>query len=115
MAARRWPIRCAGHRPDLQIRPPTNCKYDGPRGCLAVLACLGGRAGQWLRRERVPSRHPHLRHKRGWLSYEPLGVVAIVSPWNFPFSIPFTQAATAVAAGNAAVVKPAELTPLSGA
>ena len=39
----------------------------------------------------------------------------IVSPWNFPFSIPFTQVAAAIASGNAAVVKPAELTPLSGA
>ena len=42
---------------------------------------------------------------------EPVGVVGVISPWNFPFSIPFTQAATAVAAGNAVVVKPSELTP----
>src|SRR5919205_26873 len=40
--------------------------------------------------------------------------VASVSPWNFPFAIPFTQAVAAVAAGNAVVVKPSELTPLSG-
>jgi succinate-semialdehyde dehydrogenase/glutarate-semialdehyde dehydrogenase len=39
----------------------------------------------------------------------------VISPWNFPFGIPFTQAAFAVAAGNAVVVKPSELTPLSGA
>src|ERR671937_1959086 len=42
-------------------------------------------------------------------------MVAVISPWNFPFGIPFTQAALAVAAGNAVVVKPSELTPLSGA
>jgi acyl-CoA reductase-like NAD-dependent aldehyde dehydrogenase len=42
-------------------------------------------------------------------------VIGVISPWNFPFGIPLTQAATAVAAGNAVVVKPAEETPLSGA
>ena len=82
---------------------------------LDTLVWLSRNAGRALRGERVPFHQPHLFHKRGWVSYEPLGVVAVVSPWNFPFSIPFTQAATAVAAGNAVVVKPAELTPLSGA
>ena len=65
--------------------------------------------------ERLRFPQPYLWHKRGWLVYEPHGVVAVLSPWNFPFAIPLTQAATAVAAGNAAIVKPAELTPLSGA
>jgi acyl-CoA reductase-like NAD-dependent aldehyde dehydrogenase len=68
-----------------------------------------------LGHERLRYPQPHLRHKRGWLLYEPLGVVGVISPWNFPFGIPFTQAAFAVAAGNAVVVKPSELTPLSGA
>jgi acyl-CoA reductase-like NAD-dependent aldehyde dehydrogenase len=77
----------------------------------------------WLARnaERVlaaePLRYgiPYLAHKRGEIVYEPVGVVGLISPWNFPFSIPLTQAATAVAAGNAVVVKPSELSPLSGA
>ena len=58
---------------------------------------------------------PYLLHKRIELLHEPCGVVAVVAPWNFPFAIPFVQAATAVAAGNAVVVKPSELTPLTGA
>ena len=82
---------------------------------LDTLGWLARQAGRVLRQERIPFRQVHLRHKRAWLSYEPVGVVAIVSPWNFPFAIPFTGVAMAVAAGNAAVVKPAELTPLSGA
>jgi acyl-CoA reductase-like NAD-dependent aldehyde dehydrogenase len=72
-------------------------------------------AGRVLRPEPVRYPQPHLRHKRGWLLYEPLGVVGVISPWNFPFGIPFTQTALAVAAGNAVVVKPSELTPLTGA
>lgn len=68
-----------------------------------------------LRVERAPFPQLYLKHKRGYLVYEPLGAVAVVSPWNFPLAIPFTQTVAAVAAGNAVVVKPSELTPLSGA
>ena len=82
---------------------------------LDNLVWAASNVGRVLRPERVRYPQPHLRHKRGWLLYEPLGVVAVISPWNFPFAIPFTQAAFAVAAGNAVVVKPSELTPLSGA
>ena len=82
---------------------------------LDNLLWAASNAGRVLRPERLRFPQPHLRHKRGWLLYEPLGVVAVVSPWNFPFGIPFTQAAFAVAAGNAVVVKPSELAPLSGA
>jgi succinate-semialdehyde dehydrogenase/glutarate-semialdehyde dehydrogenase len=68
-----------------------------------------------LGEERLPFPQLVLRQKRGWLRYEPLGVVGLVTPWNFPLAIPLRQAAAAVAAGNAAVVKPSELTPLTGA
>jgi succinate-semialdehyde dehydrogenase/glutarate-semialdehyde dehydrogenase len=66
-----------------------------------------------LGRERLRMPQPHLQHKRAYLEYEPVGVVAIVAPWNFPLGIPFGQVAAAVAAGNAAIVKPSELTPLT--
>jgi acyl-CoA reductase-like NAD-dependent aldehyde dehydrogenase len=82
---------------------------------LDNLVWAASNAGRVLRAERLRYPQPHLRHKRGWLLYEPLGVVGVISPWNFPFGIPFTQAAFAVAAGNAVVVKPSELAPLSGA
>ena len=81
---------------------------------LDTLAWLARNAGRVLGPERM-LRQAHVLQKRASLRYEPLGVVGIVSPWNFPFSIPFTQAASAVAAGNAVVVKPSELTPHSGA
>ena len=41
------------------------------------------------------------------------GVVAAITPWNIPFGIPFSVVANAVAAGNAVVLKPSELTPLT--
>ncbi len=46
--------------------------------------------------------------------YEPLGVVAIIAPWNFPFCIPTTQILMALATGNAVVVKPAAMTAYIG-
>lgn len=42
---------------------------------------------------------------------EPLGVVGLITPWNFPIAIPAWKTAPALAAGNAVVLKPAELTP----
>lgn len=44
---------------------------------------------------------------------EPLGVVGLITPWNFPIAIPAWKAAPALAAGNTVVIKPAELTPAS--
>ena len=46
--------------------------------------------------------------------YHPLGVVAIIPAWNYPFSIPLGEAAMAVMAGNTVMIKPSELTPLVG-
>lgn len=42
---------------------------------------------------------------------QPLGVVGLITPWNFPWAIPAWKSAPALAAGNAVVMKPAELTP----
>src|SRR5207248_7176305 len=73
------------------------------------------RAGQQLLAdERVPLRQLYLRSKRASLIYEPLGVVAVISPFNFPWSIPLVQIAQALMAGNGVVLKPASLTPLVG-
>ena len=83
--------------------------------CLDNLTWLASNLGRVLRRERMPMPQVYLPHKRAWLRYEPMGVVGIVSPWNFPLGVPLTQVATAIAAGNAAVLKPSELTPLTGA
>jgi acyl-CoA reductase-like NAD-dependent aldehyde dehydrogenase len=48
------------------------------------------------------------------LSYEPLGVVSILTPWNFPHSLNVRKVTSALAAGNTVVLKPSPLTPLAG-
>jgi acyl-CoA reductase-like NAD-dependent aldehyde dehydrogenase len=56
-----------------------------------------------------------MKAKSARLEFEPHGVVAIISPWNFPFAIPLAQIIPAVLAGNAVLLKPSELTPATGA
>jgi len=65
-----------------------------------------------LRDERVPHGNLVTKLKSGWLVREPHGVIGIISPWNYPFSIPATETLAALVAGNAVVLKPSELTPL---
>ena len=55
-----------------------------------------------------------LRQKQAKLTYEPLGVVGVIAPWNYPWSIPFGEVAIALMCGNGVVLKPASLTPLTG-
>ena len=53
-----------------------------------------------------------LANFRATISYAPLGVVAVIGPWNYPLNTPMGSIAYALAAGNAVVWKPSELTPL---
>jgi succinate-semialdehyde dehydrogenase/glutarate-semialdehyde dehydrogenase len=53
-----------------------------------------------------------LKHRRSYVHYAPRGVVAVISPWNFPFVIPIGDVIAALIAGNAVVLKPSEVTPL---
>jgi len=52
---------------------------------------------------------------RGWVQPEPKGVVLIIAPWNYPFYLALDPLVSALAAGNAVVIKPAEQTPATSA
>ena len=69
-------------------------------------------AHRLLREQAVPHGNLATKLKRGRLLREPHGVIGIISPWNYPFSIPATEALAALVAGNAVVLKPSELTSL---
>ncbi len=62
--------------------------------------------------EPMPHGNLATKLKRGRLVREPHGVVGIISPWNYPFSIPATETLAALVAGNAVVLKPSEFTSL---
>ena len=55
----------------------------------------------------------NLMGRSSYVVYKPLGVVGIISPWNFPWATPLDEVVMALMAGNAVVVKPSELTPLT--
>jgi acyl-CoA reductase-like NAD-dependent aldehyde dehydrogenase len=69
-------------------------------------------AHRLLRDEPLPHGNLAAKLKRGLLAREPYGVVGIISPWNYPFSIPATETLAALVAGNAVVLKPSEFTSL---
>ena len=71
----------------------------------------GKNAERYLGPEKI---RPHLlKTKRVVSIYEPIGVIGIISPWNFPLVLTLGEAIPALMAGNAVVIKPSELTPLS--
>ncbi|MBZ5530678.1 MAG: aldehyde dehydrogenase family protein [Acidobacteriia bacterium] len=70
-------------------------------------------AADFLRPEHVPHANLAMKLKRGTLLREPYGVIGIISPWNYPFSLPSVQTLTALVTGNAVVLKPSEFTPFS--
>ena len=69
-------------------------------------------AHRLLRDEPVPHGNLATKLKRGRLLREPHGVVGVISPWNYPFSIPATETLAALVAGNTVVLKPSEFTSL---
>ena len=81
---------------------------------IDALRWCAGNGPRLLADERIPFPQPFLKTKKGHFSHEPLGVVGVIAPWNYPWSIPLGEVAIALMAGNGVVLKPASLTPLLG-
>jgi len=70
--------------------------------------------GRWMRPCRVPTPL-YLKPGSSRIERQPLGVVGIISPWNYPLQLALLPAAAALAAGNRALIKPSEITPSTSA
>jgi acyl-CoA reductase-like NAD-dependent aldehyde dehydrogenase len=68
-----------------------------------------------LRSERVPHHSSAGKIKAGRLVYDPMGVIGIISSWNYPLAIPLSQIIPALSAGNAVICKTSDFTPQCGA
>lgn len=66
-----------------------------------------------LKRQKIDIGQYGLMGRSSYIFYKPLGVVGIISPWNFPWATPLDEVVMALMAGNAAIVKPSELTSLT--
>lgn len=81
-------------------------------GACDALQFYAKRAPKFLADRTIPMHL--LRTKKLRIAYRPLGVVGIITPWNFPFMLAFNPTIQALLAGNAVVLKPSEVTPFSG-
>ena len=68
---------------------------------------------QLLERRKIDIGQYNFMARSSYIVYKPLGVVGIISPWNFPWATPLDEVVMALMAGNAVVVKPSELTPFT--
>ncbi len=71
------------------------------------------KAPDWLAREPV-QRGLAAFFKRVYVEHRPRGVVAVISPWNYPFTLALTPVLTALLAGNTVLLKPSEITAATG-
>ncbi|HVF49607.1 MAG TPA: aldehyde dehydrogenase family protein [Pyrinomonadaceae bacterium] len=79
---------------------------------LDLMQFFARRTARLLKDERIDIGLYRLLGRTSRITYRPLGVVGIISPWNFPWAIPLGEVVMALMAGNAVVLKPSELTPL---
>jgi coniferyl-aldehyde dehydrogenase len=71
-----------------------------------------------LRRFMRPTRRHialHMRSGSNHIEYQPLGVVGVISPWNYPVNLSLMPVVTAIAAGNRVMLKPSKFTPATNA
>jgi succinate-semialdehyde dehydrogenase/glutarate-semialdehyde dehydrogenase len=81
---------------------------------LDLMQYFARKSARLLRPRRIGVGQYALMGRSSYEIYKPLGVVGIVSPWNFPWATPLAEVVMALLAGNGVVLKPSELTPLTG-
>ncbi|MBJ7472860.1 MAG: aldehyde dehydrogenase family protein [Solirubrobacteraceae bacterium] len=87
---------------------------------LAELFYLVDALGHWakvgpklLADEKIKPHSPLLLGRRVSIKYQPLGVVGVIAPWNYPLTLSIGDAIPALMAGNSVVIKPSDVTPLA--
>ncbi|MCC5887653.1 MAG: coniferyl aldehyde dehydrogenase [Gammaproteobacteria bacterium] len=83
-------------------------------GSIGPLKHARKHVGKWMKPEKRRAEMPFgLLGARAWIEHQPLGVVGVISPWNFPVQLTFGPLAGIFAAGNRCMIKPSEYTPLT--
>lgn len=81
---------------------------------LDILTLYAKKAASWLKPESLCLGKWNLLGRTSAIHYHPIGVIGVIAPWNFPFSIPMGQLAASLIAGNSLILKPSEITPRIG-
>lgn len=95
-------------------KPPAEAISMEMAGVLDLMQHFARRTAAMLWPKRINVGQYGLMGRSSYEIYKPLGVIGIISPWNFPFATPMAEVVMSLMAGNAVVVKPSELTPLTG-
>src|SRR5882672_11013903 len=81
---------------------------------LDLMQYFARKSAHMLRPTRISVGQYALMGRSSYEIYRPLGVIGIISPWSFPWATPLDEVVMALLAGNTVVLKPSELTPLTG-
>jgi len=97
-----------GHRPEMLT------KFAELAATFDSIHFIKKNLKSWMKPERRKATPPfNLFGAKAYIQYQPVGVVGIISPWNYPFNLTFGPLAVVLAAGNRAMIKPSEYTPRS--
>ena len=103
---------CAALADDFGRRPATLTRFVDILPALSSLKYARRHVRRWMRPQRrrigLPIGAPGVRAE---IVPQPVGIVGVISPWNFPITLTFGPLAGILAAGNRCLVKPSELTP----
>ena len=99
---------------DFGVRSPQLTEIADLFVLRTLLSSTLKNLAKWMKPVRV-STPLYLQPARAWLQRQPLGVVGVVSPWNYPVQLALGPVITALAAGNRVMLKPSELTPATSA
>ena len=94
-------------------KPPAEATSMEIVPTLDLMHYFAKNAESILDRRKIDIGQYGLMGRSSYVVHKPLGVVGIISPWNFPWATPLDEIVMALMAGNAVVVKPSELTPLT--
>jgi coniferyl-aldehyde dehydrogenase len=97
---------------DFGVRSPRLTEVADFLVLRALLGDLDKHLAAWAKPRRVKTPL-HLKPASAYIQRQPLGVVGVIGPWNYPLQLTLGPAATALAAGNRVMIKPSELTPHS--
>ena len=103
---------CEAMAADFGHRSIEQSKLTDVDGAIGPLKDSRKQVRKWMRAEKRQTMFPlNLLGSRGRVTYQPLGVVGCISPWNFPVQLTFAPLAGVFSAGNRTMIKPSEFTP----
>lgn len=108
------PLFCEALSADFGQRPAEISRFLDILPPVHALKLARRRLRQWMRPQRAALGLPlPVPGAVGHIEYQPLGVVGVISPWNFPLTLSFGPLAGILAAGNRCLIKPSEIVPVT--